>query len=80
MVTSLPLNLQLLVDGCGETDHPPGTWLREPAREMTILAERYDFSLSLLLLDDAGVPHFADAEAEEDTYDRFVPAARRREW
>jgi hypothetical protein len=79
-VTSLPLNPQLLVDGRGEIDHPRGAWLREPAREMTILAEQYDFSLSLLLLDDAGTPNFADAEAQEDTYERFVPAERRREW
>ena len=78
--SSLPLNLQLLVDGRGKTDHPRGTWLREPVHEMTILAEQYDFSLSLLLLDDAR-PYFAfaDAEPEEDTYDRFTPAAR-REW
>ena len=78
--SSLPLNPQLLVDGRGEADHPRGTWMREPAREMTILAEQYDFSLSLLLLDDARLPYFADAEPEEDTYDRFVPVVRRREW
>jgi hypothetical protein len=78
--SSLPLNPQLLVDGRGETDHPQGVWLREPAREMAILAEQYDFSLSLLLLDDVRLSYFADAEPEEDTYDRFVPAARRREW
>jgi hypothetical protein len=47
---------------------------------MAILAEQYDFSLSLLLLDDACLSYFADAEPEEDTYDRFVPAVRRREW
>jgi hypothetical protein len=76
--SSLPLNPQLLADGRGETDHAPGVWMREPVREMTILAEQYDFSLSLLLLDDAR-PYFADAEPEEDTYDRFVPAARRRD-
>jgi hypothetical protein len=35
---------------------------------------------TLLLLDDARLSYFADAEPEEDTYDRFVPAVRRREW
>jgi hypothetical protein len=77
--SSLPLNPQMLVDGRGDVDHPRGVWLREPAREMTILAEHYDFSLSLLLLDDAR-PYFDDAESEVDTYDRFVPAAGRRVW
>lgn len=78
--TSLPLNPQLLIDGRGEMDHARGVWLREPAREVTVLAEQYDFSLSLLLLDDAAPPFFADADPEEDTYDRFNPAPRRREW
>jgi IrrE N-terminal-like domain len=78
--SSLPLNTALLVDGRGETDHRPGVWLREPVHEMTILAEQYDFSLSLLLLEDERLPCLADAESETDTYDRFVPAARRREW
>jgi hypothetical protein len=47
---------------------------------MAILAEQYDFSLSLLLLDDVRLSYFADAEPEEDVYDRFVPAVHRREW
>lgn len=78
--SSLPLNPQLLVDGRGQTDHPQGVWLQEPAREMTILAEQYDFSLSLLLLDDARLVYFAESELEPDTYSKFVPTARRREW
>jgi hypothetical protein len=47
---------------------------------MTIFAEQYDFALSLLLLDDARPAYFAEAEPEPDTYDKFVPAPRRREW
>ncbi len=69
--SSLPLNPRLLVDGRGEADHAPSVWLREAAHEMTILAEYYDFSLSLLLLDDAR-PYFSEAKAEEDTYDRSL--------
>jgi hypothetical protein len=77
---SLPLNPQLLVDGRGQIDHRQGVWLREPAREMTIVAEQYDFSLSLLLLDDICSTYFAESEPEEDVWNRLVPAARRREW
>ena len=51
--TALPSRPELLVEGRATIDHPRGVWLREPAREMTILAEQYDFALSLLLLDDA---------------------------
>lgn len=77
---ALPCRPDLLVDGQGSIDHPRGVWLREPAREMTLFAEYYDFSLSLLMLEDGRPAYFEEEEAEPDTYDRFVPAPRRREW
>lgn len=77
---ALPSRPQLLTDGRGTIDHPRGVWLRESAREMTVFAEYYDFSLSLLLLEDGRPAFFEEAEDEPDTYDKFVPAARRREW
>lgn len=77
---SLPLNSKLLVDGRGSIDHARGVWLRESVHEATIFAEQYDFSLSLLLLEDGQPAYFEEAEAESDTYDRFVPPERRREW
>ncbi len=70
----------MLTDGRGSIDHPRGVWLREPAREMTVFAEYYDFSLSLLLLEDGRPVCLEEAEPEPDTYDKFVPVARRREW
>ncbi|WP_050385885.1 ImmA/IrrE family metallo-endopeptidase [Bradyrhizobium pachyrhizi] len=77
--SSLPLNPQKLVDGRGEMDHASGAWLQEPVHEITIFAENYDFSISLLLLEE-GVkrPIFEDAEPEEDTYDRFMSTMRGR--
>jgi len=77
---ALPSRPELLIDGRGKIDHPSGVWLREPAREMTVFAEYYDFSLSLLLLDDGRPVFFEEAESEPDTYDKLVPAERRREW
>jgi hypothetical protein len=77
---SLPLNPGLLADGRASIDHAAGAWFREPVREMTVFAEQYDFAISLLLLDDAAPFGWFDEEPEPDTYDRFVPAARRREW
>ena len=76
---SLPLNAHRLVDGRGELEHPPGAWLREPAHEMTIIAELYDFSLSLLMLQNAAPGFWADAEEEADPYGRLAPSAP-REW
>lgn len=70
----------LLVDGRGAVDHDAGIWFNEPAHEMTIFAEHYDFSISLLLLGDDAPPLDWNERREPDTYDRFVPPARRREW
>ncbi|MER8803236.1 ImmA/IrrE family metallo-endopeptidase [Mesorhizobium sp. M0998] len=77
---ALPSRPELLVDGRGSIEHPHSVWLREPVREMTVFAEYYDFSLSLLLLEDGRPVSYEEAEPELDTYDKFVPAARRREW
>lgn len=77
---SLPLNPRYLINDEGEMDHPKGVWLPEPVREMTVSAEQYDFSLSLLLLENTPPRDFSDEEPETDTYDRLVPLERRREW
>jgi Zn-dependent peptidase ImmA (M78 family) len=76
---SLPMRQGLLNDGMATIDHATGIWLREPVHEMTLVAEQYDFAISLLLLADTAPPFFADAEPEQDTYDRMT-AVRRREW
>lgn len=77
---ALPNRADLLIDGQGTLDHPAGVWLRESARELTVVAENYNFSLSLLLLDDGPPAFHEDGELESDTYDKFVPAERRWEW
>lgn len=77
---SLPVKKELLVDGRATIDHPQGIWFREPVREMTIFAEQYDFAISLLMLQDSPPFVEVETEAEPDTYDRFVPEQRRREW
>ena len=77
---ALPLHPELLVDGRGGIEHGRGVWLGEPVREMTVFAEHYDFSLSLLQLEDARFVFHDEGEAESDLYDRVVPPERRREW
>lgn len=60
------------------TELPPGTWRAdEPVREMTIFADRYDLTISLLLLlRDApamrGSRSDEDSEPAEDVYDRMT--------
>jgi hypothetical protein len=77
---SLPVRQDLLIDGRASVDHDRGVWFREPVREMTVLAEQYDFAISLLLLDDARPFVTFEAEPELDAYDRMVPDERRRAW
>lgn len=59
-----------MIDGRTGTNHGPGVWFRDPVREMTIVSEKYDFVVSLLLLPDE-TRYFQDAEPVEDTFDRF---------
>ncbi len=77
---SLPIRQDLLVDGRAAVDHDRGVWFKEPVREMTVFAEQYDFSISLLLLDDARPFTAFGSESEPDTFDKMVQVARRREW
>ena len=78
--TSLAVQQDRVVDGRGTADHDPGVWFNEPVREMTVVAEQYDFVISLLLLHDDGGSWVLDEESETDTYDRLTPIARRRDW
>lgn len=47
---SLAARQDLLIDARVGINHGPGVWFNEPVHEMTIFAEQYDFTLSLLLL------------------------------
>ena len=51
---------------------PAGVWFPEPAREMTIFAEQYDFAITLLLLENRYGYVQLDREPIEDVYDRFM--------
>lgn len=75
-VASLAGSKDLLVDGRSGVNHPPGVWFPEELREMTIFAEQYEFTMSLLLLEnrDRYIP--LEAEPEEDTYDRITGRER----
>jgi hypothetical protein len=77
---SAPIRTGLLVNGRASVDHDAGIWFREPAREMTVVAEQYDFAVSILLLNDEAPRFDIEEQPESDVYDRFVPAATRRQW
>lgn len=78
--TSLPIKQDLLIDGKATIDHGAGVWFQEPVREMTVFAERYDFAISLLLMDDAQPSTSFEAEDELDVFDKMMPQSGRREW
>jgi IrrE N-terminal-like domain len=77
---SLPVQTKGLSDGRGIIEHGSGVWFREPTREITVLAEQYDFALSLLVLADTPPRFIGEADEEPDVFDRMAPRARRREW
>jgi hypothetical protein len=69
---SLAATRDQLVDGRSGVLHGPGVWFAEDVREMTIFSEQYDFTVTLLLLEDHGRYVRLEPAPEEDTYDRFV--------
>ena len=69
--TSLAAVRDQLIDCRSGVEHGPGVWFAEPVREMTIISEQYDFTISLLLMEDRD-RYVLRGEAEEDTFDRFT--------
>jgi hypothetical protein len=70
--TSLAATRDQLIDGRTGILHPPGVWFSEEVREMTIFSEQYDFTISLLLLEDRDRYVQLEPDPQEDTFDRFV--------
>ena len=69
---SLAATRDQLVDGRAGVLHGPGVWFAEDVREMTIFSEQYDFTITLLLLEDRDRYVQLEPDPEEDTYDRFM--------
>jgi IrrE N-terminal-like domain len=69
---SLAATQDLLVDGRAGILHGPGVWFDEEVREMTFFSEQYDFTVTLLLLEDRDRYLPLEPEHEPDTYDRFM--------
>jgi IrrE N-terminal-like domain len=69
---SLAATRDQLADGRTGVLHGPGVWFGEEVREMTIFSEQYDFTVTLLLLEDRGRYVQLEPKPEEDTYDRFM--------
>ena len=69
---SLAASQDHLADGRTGVLHAPGVWFGEEVREMTIFSEQYDFTVSLLLLEDRDRYLQLEPDPEEDTYDRFM--------
>jgi hypothetical protein len=70
-VSSLAASQDQLVDGRAGVLHKPGVWFDQEVREMTVFSEQYDFTISLLLLEDYEQYIELEPDQEEDTYDRF---------
>ena len=76
---SLAARQDMALDNRLGLQHAAGVWLDEPAYEMTVFSEQYDFVLSLLLLEDQRPRAFGhrDEDEEPDTFDRMVANTRR---
>jgi hypothetical protein len=69
---SLAASQDQLIDGRAGILHGPGMWFDEEVREMTIFSEQYDFTITILLLEDRDRYIQLEPDLGEDTYDRFT--------
>ena len=69
---SLAATQDQLVNSRAGLLHGPGVWFDEEVREMTIFSEQYDFTITVLLLEDRDRYFQLEPDPEEDTYDRFT--------
>jgi len=68
---SLAATRDQLAPGRAGLEQGPGVWFGEPVREMTIFSEQYDFTISLLLLENRE-GYVPIEQPDEDTFDRFT--------
>lgn len=78
--TSLPMRPDCANGNATTATHDAGVWLPEPCEEISLISDRYDFSISLLHL--AGVPHQDDVaeEPDEDAYDSMTNRTLGSSW
>lgn len=69
---SLDLLSAAINDPTLRVQHPAGVWFNEPTDEHSLISDRYDLSLSLLMLPNSGPIAGTDEEATEDAFDRFT--------
>jgi len=74
---SLAAQPHLMERSRGCMQHDPNVWFREPCEEMVIASDQYDFTISILHLDNI-VSHVGfSEEAEEDVYERMMRRSSR---
>ena len=62
-------------------EHDADVWFNEPCEEIVLLADRYDFSISLLHLDNtAGASDIVDEPREVDAYEGMVRKTPGSSW
>ncbi len=70
-----------LIDGSkGVADLDRRVWFQEPCREEVLFSDHYDFTISILHLDDSVSRFSMDEEGEEDTYDRMMSRTPGSSW
>jgi hypothetical protein len=60
-------------DARGGVALPPGVWFKESCREMSVVSDTYDFTISLIHLEDGGGRRFDDDDDDEpETLDERI--------
>jgi IrrE N-terminal-like domain len=77
---SLAAQRNIVEGNTGIADLDRGAWLKEPCREEVLFSDEYDFTISLLHLDDSTPRFELNGESEEDAFDRMKRRTPSSSW
>ncbi len=78
--SSLAVQRSRLENCMGSAKHESGIWLSEPCEETALISDQYDFTISLLHLDEADTRFELEEEPEEDVVTRMASRTLGASW
>ena len=69
---SMPMRPSHLAGKTDTVTHDAGIWFRDPCEEVALRSDHFDFSISLLHLDNAAQRYAIEEEPDEDSYDSMI--------
>jgi len=77
---ALPMKRDTLDGSKGSIPHDAGVWFKEPCEELALFSDQYDFTISLLHLENMKGGYTYIEENEDDVYERMIRRTPGSSW